>query len=119
MRRLLLPAALALAACSLAFARAGGGEPSAFRLADASAACRLERAQLVCRSLAVRPGLALAAHGGPRTVRAPIWWDASTPVLRRWSGDGISCRTSGDAIVCRNATGTTIALGPRQIAAAV
>jgi hypothetical protein len=52
-------------------------------------------------------------------VPAPVWWDASTPVLHRFSGDGIVCRTSVGAIVCRNATGATISLGPRQIAAAV
>jgi hypothetical protein len=118
MRRLLLPAAVALAACSLAFGRAGGGEPAAFRLPDASAACRADGARLVCRSLAVRRGLALGARGLPRTVAAPIWWDASTPVLRRWSRDGVSCRTSGAAIVCRNESGAAISLGPRQIAAA-
>jgi hypothetical protein len=118
MRRLLFPAAVALAACSLAF-HAGGGEPHAFRLPDASAACRVEGGQLVCRSLAVRRGIALAARGAPRTVPAPVWWDASTPVLHRFSGDGIVCRTSVGAIVCRNATGATISLGPRQIAAAV
>jgi len=121
MRRLLLPvAAAALAACCTAFAHAGGGDPSAgFRLPDASAACRLQGGGLVCRSLAVRAGLALGSRGAPRTVAAPIWWDASTPVLDRWSRGGISCRLSGAAILCRNGSGTSISVGARQIAAAL
>jgi hypothetical protein len=116
MRRLLLVLpALALAASSLAFARAGGGAPEAFRLADASAACRTDGGALVCRSLGVGKGLELPAAGIPRAIDAPVWWDASTPVLHAFDRDGVACRVSGGAIVCHNAAGATIAVGPRQI----
>ncbi|MGZ4389402.1 MAG: hypothetical protein ACXVZL_08490 [Gaiellaceae bacterium] len=111
--------AAALAVVGAAFAYAGGAHGPGFRLPDASAACRVERGTLVCRSLAVRAGLSLPAHATPRAVGGHIWWDASTPVLRRWSRDGVNCRATGGAIVCTNAVGATIRVGPRQIAVAL
>jgi hypothetical protein len=35
-------------------------------------------------------------------VRQLPWWDASTPVLKRWHHGTISCRLIGGAILCRN-----------------
>ena len=112
-------AAAGLAACSVAFAHAGRGPARGFRLPDASAACRVEAGTLVCRSLAVPRGLALPGRGTPRAVRAPIWWDASTPVLHRFVYEGVSCRIVGQALVCRNASGAAIEVGPRQISVAL
>lgn len=120
MRRIaLVLLAAALAAFGAAFAYAGGAHGRGFRLPDASAACRVESGTLVCRSLAVRAGLSLPARGAPRAVDGHIWWDASTPVLRRWSRGGVDCRATGGAIVCTNAGGATIRVGPRQIAVAL
>lgn len=120
MRRIALAAsAAALAACSAALAQAGGTHGSGFRLADASAACRPEGASLVCRSLGVRAGLSLPGRGTPSVATERIWWDASTPVLRRWSRGGIACRATGGALVCTNASGAAIRVGPRQIAVAM
>ncbi len=117
MRHLLLPpAALALAACSFAFAAAGGGGRTAFRLQDASAACRGEHGTIVCRSLGVRTGLALAPGGAPRAVDEPIWWDASTPVLHRWRHGSLSCRDAGGVVLCRNGDGAAISVGPHRLA---
>lgn len=109
----------ALVSCWTAFAAARGGRGPGFRLPDASAACRLERGTLVCRSLGVHEGLALPARGTPRAVGVRVWWDASTPVLHRWARDGVACRTSGGAILCTNATGATIRVGSRRIAVAL
>lgn len=117
MRRIaLVTSAAALAACSAALASAGGNHGPGFRLPDASAACRVEGGALVCRSLGVRAGLSLPQRGTPRAVDERIWWDASTPVLRRWSRGGITCRATGGALVCGNASGATIRVGPAQIA---
>ncbi len=119
-RLLLLPVlAVAVAAGFAAFAQAKGGHGRGFRLPDASAACRAEGGVLVCRSLGVRSGLALPARGAPRAVEAPVWWDASTPVLHTFSRDGVACRDAGARIVCRNASGATISLGAQQIAVAL
>jgi hypothetical protein len=117
-RAVLLAFVLVVAAAGAAFARAGGGHAGSFRLADASAACRVEGAALVCRSLAAPAGLSLPARGAPRAAPEPGWWDASPPVLRHGSRGGISCRADGGAILCTNASGATISLGPHQIAVA-
>jgi hypothetical protein len=120
MRRIgLILVAAAVAAVATAFAYAGGAHGRGFRLPDASAACRVESGTLVCRSLGVRAGLSLPAHGTPRAVGGHIWWDASTPVLRRWSRGGVDCSATGGAILCTNAAGATIRVGPRQIAVAL
>jgi hypothetical protein len=101
-----------------AFAR-GGGQATAFRLPDASAACRLDGPRLVCANLGVRSGLALPARGTPRAVPARVWWDASTPVLHRWSRDAVTCRVVGAAIVCHNGSGAAITVSGAHIAVAL
>jgi hypothetical protein len=108
----------ALAACCTAFAF-GGGQPSAFRLADASAACRLDGARLVCANLSVRSGLVLGVRGTPHPVAAHIWWDASTPVLKSWSRGGLTCHAETGTISCRNRSGASISLDGAHIAVAV
>ena len=96
------------------------GQPDAFRLPDASAACRLapapiKGARLVCAGLGTRAGVALAARGAPRAAAGHIWWDAGTPVLSRWSRDGIRCTRQYGAIACRNAAGAAISVGGARI----
>jgi hypothetical protein len=117
MRRISLLAALfGVLAVSAAFAFGGRSRPTGFRLADASAACRLQGERLVCANLRARLGVALPAHGEARPVAARIWWDASTPVLGRWSHGGLSCRTAAGVILCHNASGASIAVDPMRIA---
>jgi hypothetical protein len=48
-----------------------------------------------------RASVALHSRATAVVKRLP-WWDASTPVLRRFRHGSISCRLSGSAIVCRN-----------------
>ena len=120
MRRVPLVLVLVVAAVlSAAFAWNGSPAPTAFRLPDASAACRLQGERLVCANLRVRSGLALAPRGTPRAVDARVWWDASTPVLQRWTHEGLSCDASRGAIFCRNATGAAISVGRSQLAVAL
>jgi hypothetical protein len=105
MRRALIAAVCALAASSAGaiYAHAGeAGAAASFRTPDARAACRASGATLVCSSLGTTQSLALRAHGSPAVVRPLPWWDASTPVLDRWSRGPVSCRLAGHAIVCRN-----------------
>jgi hypothetical protein len=117
MRRVVLALLLAAAtASSAAFAYEDRRPVTAFRLADASAACRYEAERLVCANLVVRSGLALRERGTPRAVDAIVWWDASTPVVGRWSHDGLCCRITRSAILCRNRTGAAISVSARQIA---
>jgi hypothetical protein len=119
MRRVsIVLALLAVAGSSAAFTR-GGHAVTSFRLADASAACRVRGAALECANLRVRSGLVLPGRGTPRAVDARVWWDASTPVLRHWSRDGVTCSTTGGSIVCRNASGAAISLDGAHIAVAV
>jgi hypothetical protein len=108
-----------VAVLSAAFAWSGSPAPTAFRLADASAACRLQGERLLCANLRVRSGLALAPRGTPRAVDARVWWDASTPVLHRWTHEGLTCDANSGAILCRNATGATISIGRSQLAVAL
>jgi hypothetical protein len=113
MRRFSLPVlAVLAAACSAAFAWGGGHAATSFRLADASAACRVQGARLVCANLTARSGLSLPARGGPHAVDA-------TPVLKRWRHDGLTCRADTGAIVCHNATGAAISVGPAQLSVAL
>jgi hypothetical protein len=107
MRRplLLLVALLAAAFGAALIAHAGAATTSPeFRTPDAAAACRLERGMLVCSSLGSAGSVALQPRGTAVVNRLP-WWDASTPVLRRFRHGSISCRLSGPAIVCRNGNG--------------
>lgn len=120
MRRAALVLVLILvAALSAAFAWEGSPAPTGFRLADASAACRLQGEQLVCANLRVRSGLVLPGRGTPHAVGARVWWDASTPVLRRWKHGALNCDADGGAILCRNASGASISVGPARIAVAL
>jgi hypothetical protein len=120
MRRFSLPVlAVLAAACSAAFTWGGGQPPGGFRLADASAACRVQGARLVCANLTARSGLALPGRGGPRAVDARVWWDASTPVLRSWRHGALSCRADAGAIVCHNGTGAAISVGGAQLSVAL
>lgn len=101
---LLLVAVLCAAAAATVVAHAGAaGDVTGFRTPDAGAACRLERATLVCSSLGSAGSVALGATRA-RVVRELPWWDASTPVLQRWNRAGTTCRLAGNAILCRNAS---------------
>ena len=120
MRRIPLVLVLfVVAVLSAAFAWGGSSTPTAFRLPDASAACRLQGERLVCANLRVASGLVLAPRGTPRAVDARVWWDASTPVLHRWTHEGLTCTAEGGAILCRNATGAAISIGGAQLAVAL
>jgi hypothetical protein len=104
MRRplVLLVALVAAALAAALITRAGAATTSpAFRTPDAAAACRLERGTLVCSSLGSVGSVALRPRGTALVRRLP-WWDASTPVLRRFRHGSISCALSGAAIVCRH-----------------
>ena len=92
--------AAAFGAALIAHAGAATTSPQ-FRTPDAAAACRLERGTLVCSSLGSIGSVALHSRATAVVKRLP-WWDASTPVLRRFRHGSISCRLSGSAIVCRN-----------------
>jgi hypothetical protein len=119
MRRVsILLALLAVAAATAAFAR-GGHAATAFRLPDASAACRLDGARLVCANLRVPSGLLLPGRGTPKAVPARVWWDASTPVLRHWRQAGVTCDANGGAIRCHNASGASISVDGGHIAVAL
>lgn len=111
MRRLLvlLVAVLTVTLAAALHARAGSATPSSsFRTPDAGAACKLEKAALVCSSIASPGSVALRAHGQPAVVRELPWWDASTPVLTRFHRAGITCRLAGAAILCRGSGGAAV-----------
>jgi hypothetical protein len=100
----LLVAVLSAALAAALIARASAATSvTGFRTPDAGAACRVERAALVCSSLGSTASVALRAHGAPALVRELPWWDASTPVLRSFRRAGISCRLAGAALLCRGA----------------
>jgi hypothetical protein len=108
MRRpvVLLVAVLAAVLVAALIAHAGAATtPPQFRTPDAGAACKLERAALICSSLGSTGSVALHARGSSVVDRLP-WWDASTPVLHRFRHGAISCRLSGAAILCRNGNQT-------------
>jgi hypothetical protein len=121
MRRTRILIGLVVATSVLAVvARAAGDQPPAgFRLPDASAACRPHGTALVCRSLVVHRGVAISGRGSPRGAAESIWWDASTPVLHRWSHDGVTCAERGGRIACANAVGKSVTLGPTGIDASI
>jgi len=80
-------------------ARAGAGTVTSFRTPDAGAACRLQGRALVCSSLG-SPGSVALRPRGVEVVKQLPWWDASTPVVRHWSHDGIACRLAGNVLLC-------------------
>jgi hypothetical protein len=104
--RLLLVPLLALGLAAAIIAVAGSADGRSFRTPDAGAACRLSGTTLVCSSLGSEGSVALRPHARARIVKRLPWWDARTPVLRRWSRDGISCRLSGRAILCHGGATT-------------
>src|SRR3954471_16819466 len=81
---------------------AGNARSAAFRLPDASAACRLHGETLVCRSLNARTALALGRSGAPRRAGGPIWGEARTKVLRTWGLGDLTCGARAGQIVCVN-----------------
>jgi len=99
---LLLAPVFATALVATLIAHAGPRGGAAFRTPDAGAACRLAGTSLVCSSLASAGSVALGNPTGARVVFPLPWWDASTPVLRGWHHDAISCHLAGTAILCRN-----------------
>jgi hypothetical protein len=101
-RRLLaLCVAVLVAALTAALhARPGAATSSTqFRTPDAGAACRVKGAALTCSSLGSVGSVALR-HGRTSVVSSPIWWDASTPVLKTWQRGRVTCRLDGGAIFC-------------------
>jgi hypothetical protein len=106
-----LPVLLLAAVAAALIAHAGhASAPAGFRTPDAGAACRAERAAIVCSSLASTESVRLHGHGGAELVRRLPWWDASTPVLRRWNHGALSCALVHGAVICRNGT-TAIRIG--------
>ena len=76
--------------------------PVAFRTPDAGAACRAEGPAIVCSTLASEQSVRLRGQGGAELVKRLPWWDASTPVLHRWSHGTVSCTLVSGAVICRN-----------------
>ena len=98
-----LPVLLLAAIAAALIAHAGhASAPAAFRTPDAGAACRAEGAAIVCSSLASRESVRLQGRGGVELVKRLPWWDASTPVLHRWSHGTVSCKLVAAAVICRN-----------------
>jgi hypothetical protein len=119
MRRVAIVVESIILAASCAAFTLGGSQTTAFRLPDAGAACRLNGERLVCANLNVRAGLSLPARGVPKAVPARVWWDASTPVLKRWSHGTLTCRAATGSILCRNASGASISIDGSHLAVAV
>ena len=106
-RPVVLAIPLALIVVAVLYVRAGAaGGGTSFRTADAGAACRVEGPALVCGSLGADRSLELRAGRTPRVVPELPWWDASTPVLRRFTHGGIACSLRRRAIVCRSGATT-------------
>lgn len=98
-----LPVLLLAAAAAALIAHAGhASAPAAFRTPDAGAACRAEGTAIVCSTLASAESVRLRGLGGAELVKRLPWWDASTPVLRRWSHGTVSCALVHGAVICRN-----------------
>jgi hypothetical protein len=85
--------------------------PTEFRTPDAGAACKLEKEALVCSSLESTGAVRLRAVGSPTVVHRLPWWDASTPVLRRWRHGAISCRLDENTILCHTAKAAVLVSG--------
>ncbi len=98
-----LPVLLLAAVVAALIAHAShASAPAAFRTPDASAACRAEGPAIVCSTLASEQSVRLRGEGGAELVKRLPWWDASTPVLRRWSHGTLSCKLVSGAVICRN-----------------
>jgi len=100
---IVLAALVTTATAAALLARAGAaGDVTRFRTPDAGAACKLEARTLVCGSLGSDGSIAIRRAGSPGVVQRLPWWDASTPVLKRWRHGNVSCALAGRSIVCRN-----------------
>lgn len=98
-----LPVLLLAAVAAALIANAGhASAPAAFRTPDAGAACRVEGAAIVCSTLASVESVRLRGEGGVELVKRLPWWDASTPVLHRWSHGSVACALVHGAVICRN-----------------
>jgi hypothetical protein len=101
--RVVLPVLLLVALAAALIARAGSASsPVAFRTPDAGAACRARGEAIVCSTLASRQSARLRANGGAELVQRLPWWDASTPVLRRWRHGTLTCTLVRSALICGN-----------------
>jgi hypothetical protein len=107
MGRLVVLLLVALVAVSSSAVRSSSaGASTRFRTPDAGAACRLERASLVCSSLGSDGSVALRPNRRPAVVSELPWWDAATPVLRSFDRAGVACHLDGNALVCRTGSAT-------------
>jgi hypothetical protein len=98
-----LPVLVLAAVAAALIAHAGrASAPAAFRTPDAGAACRAQATAIVCSTLASRESVLLRGRGDVELVRRLPWWDASTPVLHRWSHGPLSCTLVRSAVICRN-----------------
>jgi len=93
---------LAAVAAALIAHASHASPPAAFRTPDAGAACRAEGTAIVCSTLASPESVRLAGRSGAQLVKRLPWWDASTPVLHRWSHGTLSCTLVDGAAICRN-----------------
>jgi hypothetical protein len=100
MRLLAVIPAAALSAFLLVHGGASASSPFAFRTPDAGAACRAEGPALVCSTLRSTTSVRLGRKA--EIVDRLPWWDASTPVRRRWRHGSLSCRLLGQALLCSN-----------------
>ncbi|MFL5953674.1 MAG: hypothetical protein ACJ76I_06165 [Gaiellaceae bacterium] len=100
MRLLVIVFAAALSAFLLVHPGASASSPFAFRTPDAGAACRAEGPALVCTTLRATASVRLGRTA--EIVHRLPWWDASTPVRRRWRHGSLSCRLAGQALLCSN-----------------
>lgn len=110
---LLLAASLATTASSAG--SGDGGRRAEFRLADGSAACRYDAGVLACRTRAPGAALRLARTGTVVVRDVAVEWDRRTPVLRRWTRGGITCKVAR-AIRCENRSGTRLVVGAKTVA---
>lgn len=87
-----------------------------FRLADGTAACRIDAGVLSCRTRSFGSAVRLARTGTVVVADAPLEWSRRTPVLRRtWRRGGITC-TAAEAFRCTNRSGTLLVVGGAAVA---
>lgn len=87
-----------------------------FRLADGTAACRIEGGVLSCRTRSFGSAVRLAPTGTVVVVEAPLEWSLRTPVLRKaWRWGGITC-AAAVTFRCTNRSGTLLVLGGTAVA---
>lgn len=87
-----------------------------FRLADGTAACRIDAGVLFCRTRSFGSAVRLARTGTVVVVEAPLAWNRRTPVLRKtWRRGGITC-TAAARFRCTNRSGTLLVVGGSAVA---